>query len=920
MPWIYPYLDDIDLFVKAKISEKDAIRQEKTSKAILEKLTNQPGIILADEVGMGKTFVSLAVAVSVAISDKKKRPVIIMVPAAILNKWVRDFGVFKEKCLPVHHNQILQSGKAENVVELLKLLGDNASKSKRIIFLKNGAFNHNMKDKWIRLAIIKRTLFNRKKNMAGIYRSLERFGPELLEFKIEERRSPGLIKKLLRNDLTEWKKILSHTGSLNKSVDDPIPKQLIEVLESMKTVEFDALLNIVKLVNPRSNLLKIRTSLKVEINNIWQICLKRSKQSLPLLILDEAHHLKNARSRFASLFHSETEDLESTYQSKGGLEGIFERMLFLTATPFQLGHYELCNVLDRFTGIDWNKQNRDIIKKEPYILEVKLLRNALDETQRAALGFNEVWGKLGPDDLYHNANKCLSVNDWWNLINNGEPVEKLNTQLQLLIHRFVLLKHKIKQSEALLKKYIIRHIRDKYLYTDSDEILRRDIISGDGITKGILGNIDEKANKDNTVKGLQVSQNSLLPFLLAARISSLNPETRPVFAEGLASSYDAFMDTRKNKIKSQQATQIVDEDDSPIIIEQANYNTSKWYFEQIDAHFKSPMSKKSHPKIKATVEKAIDLWMRGEKVLIFCHYISTTKALKRELSFHLQKQIEKEGYQKLKHIPGSVTEAFNRISNSIDAPDSLLRKAFDKKVNLLLKDYPELIDASELILNVLRRYFKTPSFLVRFYPLGQTKKPHQIIELAFEKKDHSGLTFHNVIEGFFHFLAIRCGSEERNIYLTSLKSIQTGIVREVTGSTEKHTRENLMLSFNTPFAPEILIASSVMAEGVDLHLNCRHIIHHDLSWNPSTLEQRTGRIDRIGGKVERCKLPIQIYFPFIADTQDEKMYKVVMYRNRWFNILMGEEYQDDYESTEKIADRLPLPDEIVKDLTLDLKV
>ena len=31
-----------------------------------------------------------------------------------------------------------------------------------------------------------------------------------------------------------------------------------------------------------------------------------------------------------------------------------------------------------------------------------------------------------------------------------------------------------------------------------------------------------------------------------------------------------------------------------------------------------------------------------------------------------------------------------------------------------------------------------------------------------------------------------------------------------------------------------------------------HMIHHDLCWNPSNLEQRTGRIDRIGAKAERA--------------------------------------------------------------------
>ena len=59
-----------------------------------------------------------------------------------------------------------------------------------------------------------------------------------------------------------------------------------------------------------------------------------------------------------------------------------------------------------------------------------------------------------------------------------------------------------------------------------------------------------------------------------------------------------------------------------------------------------------------------------------------------------------------------------------------------------------------------------------------------------------------------------------------------------------------MRAFNTPFFPDILVCSEVMGEGVDLQRFCRHVIHHDLAWNPSTIEQRTGRIDRLGCKAE----------------------------------------------------------------------
>ena len=112
-------------------------------------------------------------------------------------------------------------------------------------------------------------------------------------------------------------------------------------------------------------------------------------------------------------------------------------------------------------------------------------------------------------------------------------------------------------------------------------------------------------------------------------------------------------------------------------------------------------------------------------------------------------------------------------------------------------------------------------------------------------------------------------------------------VRRVYGDTRQETRDRIMLTFNTPFYPEILIASSVMAEGVDLHLNCRHVIHHDLDWNPSSLEQRTGRIDRLGAKAERSGHPIRVYLPYLEGCQDEKLFRVVMDRERWFGVVMG---------------------------------
>ena len=94
----------------------------------------------------------------------------------------------------------------------------------------------------------------------------------------------------------------------------------------------------------------------------------------------------------------------------------------------------------------------------------------------------------------------------------------------------------------------------------------------------------------------------------------------------------------------------------------------------------------------------------------------------------------------------------------------------------------------------------------------------------------------------------------------------------------------------------------------------------DLDWSPSTLEQRTGRVDRIKSKAERVKQPIEIYEPYMAGMYDEKVYKVVKDRDRWFNVVMGEQIDTSEWATDRTAERLPLSADLAASLTFDLSV
>jgi superfamily II DNA or RNA helicase len=63
-------------------------------------------------------------------------------------------------------------------------------------------------------------------------------------------------------------------------------------------------------------------------------------------------------------------------------------------------------------------------------------------------------------------------------------------------------------------------------------------------------------------------------------------------------------------------------------------------------------------------------------------------------------------------------------------------------------------------------------------------------------------------------------------------------------------RFDVIDTFREPEGPSVLLSSEVGSEGIDLQF-ARVVINYDLPWNPMRVEQRIGRIDRIGQKADR---------------------------------------------------------------------
>lgn len=70
------------------------------------------------------------------------------------------------------------------------------------------------------------------------------------------------------------------------------------------------------------------------------------------------------------------------------------------------------------------------------------------------------------------------------------------------------------------------------------------------------------------------------------------------------------------------------------------------------------------------------------------------------------------------------------------------------------------------------------------------------------------------------------------------------------GIDEIEERQELIARFQAEDGPRVLLSSEVGSEGINLQF-CRCVINYDLPWNPMRVEQRIGRIDRVGQKAER---------------------------------------------------------------------
>jgi hypothetical protein len=277
-------------------------RQRRTAADILQRLQGQEGVILADQVGMGKTYVALAVAVSEILATRDLGQVVIFVPPAVADKWVREWKKFSETLVTPGSGVRCVEHPIRRGEDFLKALDDPPSRRNHLVVVTHTALTSNLNDDFVQLAL----LHYATRNMHGaaeLRKRISKWSDGRRGLIPTARFTPHRVATLLETPPVKWHETwLKLTG--DDLPDDPVAKALEGAARNAHFGELRAVINALPIrtsANIKENLRSARKDRSEKMQVVWTKLLSSTHLDLPLLIVDEAHRLKNSETQISKL-------------------------------------------------------------------------------------------------------------------------------------------------------------------------------------------------------------------------------------------------------------------------------------------------------------------------------------------------------------------------------------------------------------------------------------------------------------------------------------------------------------------------------------------------------------------------------------------------------------------------------------------
>lgn len=940
--------------VSPPMAHSEVERQEDTVLETLDRLAREPGVLIADEVGMGKTYEAIGV-IACLVHENPKAKIAVLTPGPdLVHKWKTEFDQFS------------------NPQGTLFDFGSNVSVAGSL-----GEFIANSRNHQV--VIGSRTMFDSTRASRDKAWMLSLFGHWR---KLHGSTVNAIIDRVDGQRL--WREDPTRSAFLGQFGYEQVAPHLHDMFEFKRDeTGFPSL----GTLYDEHGLGAFEMDGDHAASVFWAINLARYRlvrallPSFDLLVVDEAHRLKNPGA-------VQVIAVNTTFRKK------LDRVLFLTATPFQLHVDELRQIFKTF----------QLARSAPadFPAGVDQLLSNIQQYQEVYDEFQSAWQRMdeaGATEFTEYFHRSPGLSD--------EPPPALKPVADRLR---VLIDLKDNAVEPGLRRWMVRSLK--------------------------LNKSDYRRHEPRREQPRGIDA---IPFMIYERqlagMFAAGDSTHKAAAQiNIASSYAA---ARSGRLAA---------DDAPEL--SAEVEPYRQLLRGVLRHIQGDAD---HPKVRAVVDDALSAAERGEKTLVFCSRLKTVSALADELErvwlnhvlarwttvFPAATREEVFGSDSTRR--GRQTQMQARFGRSQDRLVLALHEPFlsthpllvavvasrredvVKRANALLKEVRVGASASERfdwwlakavieaaattlvdqrtarhdrILAELQRSHlagaeldvgesseHSRSTAPRWKVTGETvdavagspqrlwaRLSDALASLADSPVRHSlveqlasyltakevlflpqllsfaaaqgldpmqleseqlvsivdrfwdtgeGTVWLKLLREFIKGLASQPPERQREIIEESIQRVR--FARQ--GSDQK-VRKRVQAAFNTPLYPMVLVASEVMQEGIDLHTYCSRLVHHDLTWNPAGLEQRVGRIDRINSLTARRRAgeeldgKMLVAYPMVTRTIDERIFRVVKTREKWLQFLLGGRPKFD-EYSEELGPRLP--DSVADRLRIDLR-
>lgn len=347
-------------------------------------------------------------------------------------------------------------------------------------------------------------------------------------------------------------------------------------------------------------------------------------------------------------------------------------------------------------------------------------------------------------------------------------------------------------------------------------------------------------------------------------------------------------------------------------------------------HFLQTKDDSDHPRVSACVE-LVDRIVKDEllalskgkdylgKTVIFVRFVSgTLPALKRAIQQRLQSMLDSRRVRGRNHpyleLRRTVDSFGSGLTDTLQTLGSSRPKSSSEALRLLATLKKTLGNPDAKPRSQMEGYARA---VARLALAGSGLKEEQ--KLLQARLREAQMVSTDLINAEDEGVQIASLEERLRDILESLcdRYKARDIVQTISGDLEPEEAAARRTAFNAPGAPLVLIASPVGQVGVDLQAYAEHVIHYELEWNPAKMEQREGRVDRLG---RRGSGKVNVYYLLCEGTYDERMFLQISRRQLWHKLIVGKHRELETESEDIVANNVAdLDQQAFRRLALDLR-